>query len=117
MFNYAHEDPDPKPLVLCQQWSRLLIFRWIPIQLLTDSKFHINEYSWNRARIMIYSESLGDVSFSYIDSKLDYELYINSYISAQDNLQALLSFFNKFPSMKEEIFTFFMNLMQELYLS
>ena len=66
---------------------------------------------------MIYSESLWDVSFSYIDSKLDYELYINSYISAQDNLQALLSFFNKFPSMKEEIFTFFMNLMQELYLS
>ena len=49
---------------------------------------------------MIYSESLWDVSFSYIDSKLDYELYINSYIAAQDNLQALLSFFNKFPSMK-----------------
>ncbi len=65
---------------------------------------------------MIYSESLWDVSFSYIDSKLDYELYINSYIAAQDNLQALLSFFNKFLSMKEEIFAFFMNLMRELYL-
>ena len=106
MFNYAHEDPEHKPLVLwlnggpgCSSldgWAN----EHGPMQLLTDGKFHTNEYSWNRAANMIYLESPGDVGFSYIDSKLDYELYINDDIVAQDNLQALLSFFKKFPSMK-----------------
>ena len=106
MFNYAHEDPDHKPLVLwlnggpgCSSldgWAN----EHGPMQLLKDGKFHTNDYSWNRAANMVYLESPGDVGFSYIDSKLDYELYINDDIAAQDNLQALLSFFKKFPSMK-----------------
>ena len=106
MFNYAHEDPDHKPLVLwlnggpgCSSldgWAN----EHGPMQLLKDGKFHTNDYSWNRAANMIYLESPGDVGFSYVDSKLDYELYINDDIAAQDNLQALLSFFKKFPSMK-----------------
>ena len=110
MFNYAHEDPEHKPLVLwlnggpgCSSldgWAN----EHGPMQMWTDGKFHTNEYSWNRAANMIYLESPGDVGFSYIDSKLDYELYINDDVAAADNLQALLSFFKKFPSMKGKDF-------------
>ena len=110
MFNYAHEDPENKPLVLwfnggpgCSSldgWAN----EHGPMQMGTDGSFHLNEYSWNRAANMIYLESPGDVGFSYIDSKLDYELYINDDIAANDNLQALLSFFKKFPSMKNKDF-------------
>ena len=110
MFNYAHEDPEHKPLVFwfnggpgCSSldgWAN----EHGPMQLGTDGKFHLNEYSWNRAANMVYLESPGDVGFSYVDSKLDYELYINDDITANDNLQALLSFFKKFPSMKGKDF-------------
>ena len=110
MFNYAHEDPEHKPLVLwlnggpgCSSldgWAN----EHGPMQLGEDGKFHINEYSWNRAANMIYLESPGDVGFSYIDSKLDYEKFINDDIAANDNLNALLSFFKKFPTMKGKDF-------------
>ena len=110
MFNYAYEDPEHKPLVFwfnggpgCSSldgWAN----EHGPMQLGTDGKFHLNEYSWNRAANMVYLESPGDVGFSYVDSKLDYELYINDDITANDNLQALLSFFKKFPSMKGKDF-------------
>ena len=110
MFNYAHEDPEHKPLVLwlnggpgCSSldgWAN----EHGPMQMGEDAKFHTNEYSWNRAANMIYLESPGDVGFSYIDSKLDYELYINDDIAAKDNLNALISFFKKFPTMKGKDF-------------
>ena len=107
MFNYAHEAPEHKPLVLwlnggpgCSSldgWAN----EHGPMRLsLTDGKFHLNEYSWNKAANMIYLESPGGVGFSYINSELDYELYIDDDVAASDNLKALLSFFDKFPSMK-----------------
>ena len=65
-----------------------------------NGNYTINEYSWNRAANMLYIESPGDVGFSYIDSKLDYELAINDDIAAKDNLNALLDFFKRFPSFK-----------------
>ena len=110
MFNYADEDPEHKPLVLwlnggpgCSSldgWAN----EHGPMKLGTDGKFHLNEYSWNKAANMIYLESPGDVGFSYIDSELDDELYIDDDITANDNLQALLSFFKKFPKMKGKDF-------------
>ena len=110
MFNLAHEDPEHKPLVLwlnggpgCSSldgWAN----EHGPMQMDSNGTFNLNEYSWNRAANMIYLESPGGVGFSYIDSKLDYELYINDDIAANDNLQALLSFFKKFPSMKNKDF-------------
>lgn len=110
MFNYAHEDPEHKPLVLwlnggpgCSSldgWAN----EHGPMQLKEDGKFYINEYSWNRAANMIYLESPGGVGFSYIDSKLDNELLINDDVTAKDNLNALLSFFKKFPTMKGKDF-------------
>ena len=106
MFNLAHEDPDHKPLVVwfnggpgCSSldgWSA----EHGPMQLDENGNFKINQYSWNRAANMLYIESPGDVGFSYIDSKLDYELKINDDIAAEDNLKAVLNFFTKFPSFK-----------------
>lgn len=106
MFNYAYQDPEHKPLVLwlnggpgCSSldgWAN----EHGPMRMGQDGYFESNEYSWNRAANMIYLESPGDVGFSYVDSDLDYEKRINDDIAAQDNLQALLSFFKKFPSMK-----------------
>jgi carboxypeptidase C (cathepsin A) len=109
-FNYAHEDPENKPLVLWLAGGPgcSALDTWAnehgPMTIGTDGNFHINEYSWNRAANMIYLEAPGDVGFSYIDSNLDYEKYINDDIAANDNLQALLNFFQKFPSMKGKDF-------------
>ena len=106
MFNLAHEDPDHKPLVLwfnggpgCSSldgWSS----EHGPMQMNEKGNYTTNEYSWHRAANMLYIESPGGVGFSYIDSKLDYELEINDDIAAKDNLNALLDFFKKFPSFK-----------------
>jgi carboxypeptidase C (cathepsin A) len=106
MFNLAHEDPEHKPLVLwfnggpgCSSldgWSS----EHGPMQMDDFGNFTINDYSWHRAANMLYIESPGGVGFSYIDSKLDYDLEIDDEIAAKDNLNALLSFFKKFPSYK-----------------
>ena len=106
MFNLAHEDADNKPLVLwfnggpgCSSldgWSS----EHGPMQLDDDGNFTTNEYSWNRAANMLYVESPGDVGFSYIDSKYDYDLEINDDIASQDNFNALMDFFQRFPSFK-----------------
>lgn len=110
MFNLAHEDPEHKPLVLwfnggpgCSSldgWSS----EHGPMQMDDFGNFTLNEYSWHRAANMLYVESPGGVGFSYIDSKLDYDLEINDDIAAKDNLNALLSFFKNFLLLKEEIF-------------
>ena len=110
MFNYAHEDYESKPLVLwlnggpgCSSldgWAN----EHGPMQLDENGKFKLNEYSWNKVANMIYLESPGDVGFSYIDSKMEYDLYIDDNVAAEDNLKALLDFFQKFPSMKNKDF-------------
>ncbi len=110
MFNYAHEDYENKPLVLwlnggpgCSSldgWAN----EHGPMQLDEEGKFKLNEYSWNRVANMIYLESPGDVGFSYIDSKLEQDLFIDDKVAAEDNLKALINFFEKFPSMKNKDF-------------
>ena len=110
MFNLAHDDYENKPLVLwlnggpgCSSldgWSS----ENGPMQLDEKGKFVLNEYSWNKAANMLYIESPGNVGFSYIDSKLDYELEINDDIAAEDNFKALMEFYTKFPSFKGKDF-------------
>ena len=110
MFNSAYEDADHKPLLLwlnggpgCSSldgWAN----EHGPMQFKDDGKFYLNEFSWNRAANIIYLESPGDVGFSYIDSKLDNDLYIDDDVAAEDNLKALLDFFVKFPTMKNKDF-------------
>ena len=106
MFNLAHEDWENKPLVLwlnggpgCSSldgWSA----ENGPMQMDSKGNFIMNEYSWHRAANMLYIESPGNVGFSYIDSKLDYELEINDDIAAEDNFKALQDFFKKYPTFK-----------------
>ena len=110
MFNSAYEDADHKPLLLwlnggpgCSSldgWAN----EHGPMQFKDDGKFYLNEFSWNRAANIIYLESPGDVGFSYIDSKLENDLYIDDDVAAEDNLKALLDFFVKFPTMKNKDF-------------
>ena len=110
MFNYAYEDPENKPLVLwlnggpgCSSldgWAN----EHGPMQLDEEGNFKMNEYTWIKSANMIYLESPGDVGFSYIDSKLETDLYTDDNTTAADNLNALLDFFKKFPSMKNKDF-------------
>ena len=110
MFNLAYEDPENKPLVLwlnggpgCSSldgWAN----EHGPMHLDEQGKFQMNEYTWIKAANMLYLESPGDVGFSYIDSKLDYELYTDDNTTAADNLNALIDFFKKFPTMKNKDF-------------
>lgn len=57
--------------------------------------FHFNDYSWNREANMLYIEMPAGVGYSYCGR--NYECNFNDENSAQDNLQALLNFFVKFP--------------------
>ena len=70
----------------------------------SEPKLKINEYSWHKLANFIYLESPGNVGFSYIDSYMPTETYIDDVVSARENLQALLSFFKKFPSFKKNDF-------------
>ena len=106
MLNYAHEDPEHKPLVLwlnggpgCSSLDGWAMENG-PMQMDENGEYQTNKYSWNRAANMLYIESPGDVGFSYVDSKYDYELEISDDIAAEDNLNAVLDFFKKFPSFK-----------------
>ena len=70
----------------------------------SEPKLKINEYSWHKLANFIYLESPGNVGFSYIDSYMPTETYIDDVVAAKENLQALLSFFKKFPSFKKNDF-------------
>ena len=54
--------------------------------------------------ILFYIESPGDVGFSYINSTDEEDLRTDDNTTARDNLNALLSFFEKFPELREKDF-------------
>ena len=106
LFNEADYNPDSKPLVLwlnggpgCSSLSG-----WAsengPMKIGKDGKFKMNEYSWHLAANMLYIESPGNVGFSYIDSEMEYEKKASDNSTANDNFNALMDFFKKFPSYK-----------------
>jgi serine carboxypeptidase-like clade 2 len=109
MFNIAPDSAN-KPLVLwlnggpgCSSldgWAN----EHGPMMLDEEGHFKLNDYSWVNAANMIYLESPGGVGFSYINSTAQEDLYVDDNTTAKDNLQALLSFFEKFPEMKEKDF-------------
>jgi serine carboxypeptidase-like clade 2 len=109
MFNIAPDSAN-KPLVLwlnggpgCSSldgWAN----EHGPMMLDEEGHFHLNNYTWVNAANMIYLESPGGVGFSYINSTAQEDLYMDDNTTAKDNLQALLSFFEKFPEMKENDF-------------
>ena len=110
MFNLADENPEEKPLVLwlnggpgCSSLDGWSVENG-PMYLNKNGTFTMNEYSWNKAANMLYIESPGGVGFSYINSKLEEDIMIDDDIAAKDNLNALLSFFKKFPEYQKKDF-------------
>ena len=110
MFNLAEENHEEKPLVLwlnggpgCSSLDGWSVENG-PMFLNTDGTFTMNNYSWNKAANMLYIESPGEVGYSFINSGLDEDIKVDDDIVAKDNLNALLSFFTKFPEYKEKDF-------------
>ncbi len=69
-----------------------------------SDKFSLNPYSWHKLSNIIYLESPAGVGFSYINSQREEDLTIDDKISGQENLQAMIDFFRKFPSLKQNDF-------------
>jgi serine carboxypeptidase-like clade 1 len=62
----------------------------------------VNNFSWNKVANMLYLETPGGVGFSVNDNKQDQ--YYDDLKTAQDNRSALLSFFGRFPSYRNNDF-------------
>ena len=60
-----------------------------------ETKFQKNDWSWNKEANMLYIESPAGVGYSYCDSPRYCQSGDES--SSLDNLEALFSFFKKFP--------------------
>lgn len=59
----------------------------------------LNPYAWNKKANLLYIESPGGVGFSKGERS-----FYNDQSTAEDNLQALLAFFKKFPNLKKNDF-------------
>ena len=69
-----------------------------------DNKFNINPHSWHKIANIMYLESPADLGFSYIKSNKPEDFLTNDKISGDENLEAIVSFFQKFPSLKKKRF-------------
>ena len=102
----SDKDPSNDPLVIwfnggpgCS--SLLGMFMEIGPCVVDDgeTEFHANPAPWNQELNMLYIEQPVDVGYSYAGT--DEDKHITDAISSADNLQALLSFYEKFPELKE----------------
>ena len=64
--------------------------------------FKVNDYSWNKVANMLYIEQPAGVGFSIAETEADY--FTNDIISGQDNISALVDWFNKYPEYKNHKF-------------
>ena len=108
IYHLADSDPEHKPLVLWLNGGPgcSSLDGWAaehgPMTIKTGSdEFTENVYSWNKVANMIYLESPGGVGFSYIDSMVESEIAVDDEITARDNLNALIDFFNKFSELRD----------------
>lgn len=102
-------NPETDPLVLWLNGgpgcSSLLGFitELGPLNMAPNSKTAVkNEFTWNRIANIVYLESPAGVGYSTADSEQD--LISDDEKSADDNFQALISFFKKFPEYQNRRF-------------
>ena len=63
------------------------------------TKFHPDEYSWNRETNILYIEQPAGVGFSYCNSTKD--CTFDDHTSGKDNLTSVLEFYERFPQYKD----------------
>jgi carboxypeptidase C (cathepsin A) len=64
-----------------------------------STEMYENPYSWNRKANLLYIESPGGVGFS-----IGTTINVTDATVREDNLQAMLTFFAKFPSLRSNEF-------------
>jgi serine carboxypeptidase-like clade 1 len=69
-----------------------------------STEWELNEYSWNKNANVIYLESPAGVGFSTIESDDDMDWEVNDETSAQQNLEAVLDFFRRYPDYRRNPF-------------
>ncbi|XP_066568575.1 lysosomal protective protein-like, partial [Amia ocellicauda] len=99
-FVESQNNPSTDPLILwlnggpgCSSMDGMLAENG-PFHLNDDGTVYINKYSWNTMANVIYLESPAGVGFSYSTSQ-NYQT--SDPQVADDNYQALLDFFSKYP--------------------
>jgi len=110
MFLPSQNDPTKDPLVVwlnggpgCSSLGGFITEHGPALFNDYDTELKLNEFSWNKKANMIYIESPAGVGFSYSTLGVK-DLITNDEMSAQDNLQALLSFRKKFPEYESNDF-------------
>ena len=106
VFFDSQYDPDNDPLVLWLQGgpgcSSLLgmVYEHGPFIFETNTSFlKSNPYAWNKKANLLYISSPGGVGFSKGSRKV-----YDDANTAEDNMQAMLAFFKKFPTLKKNDF-------------
>ena len=67
-----------------------------------NGKFIENPYTWNKLADMLYIESPAGTGFSILNSTKEEDIKTDDNSTAQQNMKALLDFYQKFPSLKEK---------------
>ncbi|KAM6223756.1 lysosomal protective protein-like [Rhynchocyon petersi] len=109
-FVESQGNPASDPLVLwlnggpgCSSMEGILAENG-PYRMNADGSLYMNKYSWNKVANVLYLESPAGVGYSY---SLSQNYQTNDQQVAADNYQALLSFFEKFPTFANHDFYVF----------
>ena len=111
LFLESQNDPNTDPLILwlnggpgCSSLLGWAQEHGPAIFEENSTKFTNNPYSWNKRANIIYLESPSNVGFSYNESDMEQDLYVDDEISGQENLEAILSFFQQYINFKNNDF-------------
>lgn len=102
----SQRDPENDPLIVwfnggpgCSSMFGLLQEHGPYVMEDNSTEFKVNEWSWNKEASVLYIESPAGVGYSYCDSTRYCVSSDDS--SSLDNLEAMLSFFKKFPEFQK----------------
>ncbi|XP_057845951.2 serine carboxypeptidase-like 45 [Cryptomeria japonica] len=105
-FVEAEKNPTSSPLTLwfnggpgCSSVGFGAFMEHGPFKPISEGLLEQNKYSWNKESNMLYVESPVGVGFSYSNTTSDNTS--NDTLSAQDNLDFLLNWLEKFPELKD----------------